>query len=267
MTEAVPAGPAALPMYDWPEVAAATDALWAALREALRAADVAAPQVLDRTQPAEAVWTHPRLVLAQTCGLPFVRGLAGRVTLLGAPDYGLADCPPGFYDSVVLVRADDPREGLGAFRGARLALNGFESQSGYAAILHHAAPLAENGRFFGAVSVTGAHAASAAAVAAGAADLAAVDHVSWRLVRAHRPEAAGLRVLMRTEPTPALPYIAAEGADAMRHRGAVGTAIDALDACAKAALGLRGFRSFEPEDYAVIARRAAAAEARLTLRP
>ncbi len=265
MRDDTSAGPAALPMYDWPEVRGATDRLWVALREALRAEGVAAPDALDRERAAEALWTHPRLVLAQTCGLPFVRELESRVTLLGAPDYGLPGLAPGFYDSVVVVRADDPRDTLASFGGARLALNSTGSQSGWAALLHHAAPLAEAGSFFGAASVTGAHTASAEAVAAVAADLAALDHVSWRLFRAHRPAAARLRVLMRTDPTPALPLIAAAGTDAARHRTAIEAAFAALDPPARDALGLCGFRRFEPADYAVIARRAAAGEARLAL--
>ena len=37
-----------LPMYDWPELRDATDGLWAALRDALRAEGVAAPEALSR---------------------------------------------------------------------------------------------------------------------------------------------------------------------------------------------------------------------------
>ena len=44
-------GVAALPMYDWPEIAPATDRLWAALRDHLRAAGVAAPDALTRDRP------------------------------------------------------------------------------------------------------------------------------------------------------------------------------------------------------------------------
>jgi hypothetical protein len=79
-------GPAALPMYDWPELTAATDRLWAALRDGLRAAGVAAPDALTRDDDPMAGWTDPRLVLGQTCGLPFAGTLAGRVALVGAPD-------------------------------------------------------------------------------------------------------------------------------------------------------------------------------------
>ena len=59
-------------------------------------------------------WTDPGLVLGQSCGLPLVRELAGRVAVVGALDYRLPGCPPGWYRSAVVVRADDAR-GSGAF--------------------------------------------------------------------------------------------------------------------------------------------------------
>jgi len=257
----VTGGIAALPMYDWPEVAGATDRLWTAIRDALREAGIAAPEALDRAIGLMAGWTHPRLVLGQTCGLPYVRHLAGRVALVGATDHALPGCPPGWYRSAVVVRADDTRESLAGFRGARLAVNGFDSQSGWGAILHHAAPLAEGGRFFGAVAVSGAHRASAAMVASGAVDLAAIDAASWRLARRFQPEAARLRVLMLTDPTPGLPLIAAAGTDTGRHAAAVSAAIGALDPEAREALGLAGFAPLAPDDYRLIGERMAAAAA------
>ena len=125
-----------------------------------------------------------------------------------------------------MVRADDPRATLADFRGGRLAINGTDSQSGWGSILHHAAPLAVGGRFFGGVAVSGAHAASVPMVAGGAADLAAIDFVSWRYCLRFLPEAARLRVLMLTEPTPGLPLIAAAGSDVEARAGAVAAAID-----------------------------------------
>jgi ABC-type phosphate/phosphonate transport system substrate-binding protein len=261
----VTAGLAVLPMYDWPEVAAATDRLWATLRDALRAVGAPAPERLTRGARLMEGWTAPGLVLGQTCGLPLVRELAGRVTLIGAPDYAVAGCAPGWYRSAVVVRADDPRAALADFRGARLAVNGIDSQSGYGSILHHAAPLAAERRFFGAAEITGAHVVSAARVAAGAADIAAIDCVSWRLFRRFRAEAKRLRVLMLTDPTPGTPYIAGPGADVARYRAAVAAAIAALDAGTRAELGLAGFAPLEPGDYAVIRDRVDAAEARLAL--
>lgn len=265
MTKAI----AVLPMYDRPELCDATDRLWACLARALRDEGIAAPEALTRGSEPMRAWLHPRLVLGQTCGLPFVRHLAPRVTLIGAPDYGVPGCPPGYYRSAIVVRRTDAREDLEAFRGAPVALNGSDSQSGYAALLHHVMPQARAGRFFGAGRVTGSHAASARCVAEGAADIAAIDYVSWRSIQRFDHCAAALRVLALTEPTPALPYIAAAGADAIRSATAAAAGIAALDAAARRDLGLDGFRAFKPADYRPLATRLAAAEAmvRLDLAP
>ncbi len=257
---------ASLPMYDWPEVREATDRLWGHLRDALRGEGLEAPEVLERDRPPEDVWRDPELVLSMTCGLPLVRGIAGAAAVIGAFDYGLSEVPAGYYRSLVVVRADDPRDGLPAFRGARLALNGRGSQSGYGAILHHVAPLACEGRFFASARTTGAHAASAAAVASGEADIAAIDAVSWRLFARFRPkEAARLRVLMVTDPTPGLPLIAAPGADVSRLRRALHAGVGRLGSEDRDALGLRGFVALDRADYAIILTRIAAAEAKLAI--
>jgi ABC-type phosphate/phosphonate transport system substrate-binding protein len=257
------AGIAALPMYDWPELRPATDRLWAAIRDRLRGAGIGAPEALTRDIGLVEGWTHPRLVLGQTCGLPYVRGLAALVALVGTPDYGVPGCAPGWYRSAVVVRTDDPRGTLADFREGRLAVNGADSQSGWGAILHHAAPLAVEGRFFGAVAVSGAHAASVTMVAGGAADLAAIDFVSWRHCLRLLPEAARLRVLMLTEPTPGLPMIAAAGSDVEPRARAVEGAIEAVGGDTRAEFGLVGFARLEAGAYDVIAQRLAAAEARL----
>ncbi len=166
------------------------------------------------------VWTDPGLVLSQTCGLPYARHLADRVTLVGAFDHALPGTPPGFYHSVLVVRADDPRETLAAFRDAVAALNERVSQSGYGALALAVAPLAEAGRFFAASFETGSHLGSARAVLDGRADIAALDAVSWRHMRALGELPDGLRVLERTPPTPGLPLIARQGADpALLQRG------------------------------------------------
>lgn len=243
---------AALPMYDLPEVRDATDALWAALHDAFRDAGTAAPGCLHRRGTLPEVWLNPRLMLAQACGLPYVQHLRGRVALIGAPDYGIEDAPPGHYRSVLVVRADDPREDLAAFRGAVAAINEPGSQSGHAALLYHVGTLARSGRFFGALHETGGHAASVVAVAEGSTDIAAIDAVTWRLLQRHRREARTLRVLARTETVPGLPLIAAAGTDVARHRAVVSAAFCALAPWIAEALGIRGFVPFDPADYDVI---------------
>jgi hypothetical protein len=107
------------------------------------------------------------------------------------------------------------------------------------------------------VVVSGAHAASVPLVVAGGADLAAIDAVSWRLARRFLPEAGRLRVLMLTEPTPGLPYVAAAGVDTRPHA-------DALEAAGgDGELGLVGFARLPAEAWELVARRFAAAAGRL----
>jgi len=131
---------AALPMYDWPEARAEVDALWAAMRDRLRAAGIDAPEALCRrngdlpavpggirdasgtvvapdpaTLPPDefdlpTLWRHPDLLLAQTCWGPMNEtALGALVQVVAQPDY--SDVPGGdgvSYSSAVLMRADDP---------------------------------------------------------------------------------------------------------------------------------------------------------------
>lgn len=236
---------ASLPMYDWPELRGATDALWAALRDALRARALAAPERLARDA---AHWTDRHLALSQACGLPYRLRLHGAVTLIGAPDYGLDGCPAGFYRSALVVRANDQRRDPIEFADACFAFNAPESQSGWAALEAALGPRPPS-----AGVRTGAHRASIRAVAAGAADIAAIDAVSWRLAQAWEPTAARLRPIGWTRPTPGLPMITAVGRDPAVYAAAVAEGIAALDPASRNALGLRGFRSFAPDAYLAVA--------------
>lgn len=240
---------AALPMYDWAEVQPATDALWALIRDALAQRGIAAPEVLDREVGLWEAWQDPTLVLGQTCGLPYRSRLHGQVTLIGTPDYGLPDAPAGHYYSHLVVRADTPGS-IEDFQGAVLACNGDDSQSGWAAPLNH---IGARGMAFSRLLVSGAHRNSAAAVADGRADIAAIDAVTWRLLAAHMPDVATrLRIVDRTEPTPGLPLIAGADADGAAMFAAVAAAIDALPADARAALGLRGIVAIPPGAYLAV---------------
>lgn len=241
---------AALPMYDPPSLQAANDRLWALIRDALRARGMAAPEGLRRgDDDLWPLWTAPDLVLAQTCGFPYRARLHGQVTLVGTPDYGVPGCAPGHYCSVIVVRADDPRDGAAALDGAALAYNDALSQSGWAAAQDWAA---QAGIALRAGPRTGAHRASLRAVAEGRADVAAIDAVTWDLLAGLEPARDGLRVLARTVPTPGLPLIAAAGADDAATRAAVAEAIAALAPQDRAALRLRGIVAIPAAAYLAV---------------
>jgi ABC-type phosphate/phosphonate transport system substrate-binding protein len=215
---------AALSMYDWLELQAANDALWAGIAERLAAAGVRdVPQALTRIDDLHAVWTSPALVLAQTCGYPLLKTLGGQVQLVATPRYRALGCEGPFRRSAIVVRAQARAENLAELRGARCALNDRMSDSGMNLLRSSVAPLAGGKPFFSQVVVTGSHLASAEAVASGAADVAAIDGVTFAHLQRLRPTVSrALRVLTWTARTPGLPLITAgattpELREALRH--------------------------------------------------
>lgn len=196
-------------MYDLPGLEAATDAWWAGLAAAFRAEGLAeVPERLTRDGDHAALWTAPDLLFSQACGYPLTHALAGRVTLVATPLYDCPGCGGETYRSEILVRADDPARSLADLRQRRAAVNAADSQSGCHALRHAVAALSGEGRFFAAVTLTGSHRASMAAVAAGEADVCAVDCVTYALLGRTQPELVrSLRVLAPSAAAPALPYI------------------------------------------------------------
>lgn len=241
---------ASLPMYDRAEAQAANDRLWAGIRDRLRDAGIAAPEALDRgAAPLWDHWTDPGLVLSQTCGLPFRARLHGQVTLVASPDYGLEGCPPGFYRSVLVARADDVRKAPQDFAGAALAFNEGLSQSGWGAVWEFAR---DHGIGLRAGLETGSHRASARAVADGQADWAALDAQTWRMIGRWDDWAAGLKAVGWTRPTPALPFITALERDPVPLRDALGAAVAALSDADRAVLDLKGIAVVPASAYLAV---------------
>ncbi len=246
-------------MYDWPEVRHQTDGLWRALASALQRRGIRPPPRLQRRRAADAVWRDPRLLLGQTCGLPYVRGLRRRVHLVSTPCYAVAGCDGPLYRSLVVARAADRVAALEEMRGRCAAYNAIHSQSGYSALRALIAPMARDGTFFGATVRTGSHRASLKAVAEGRADLCSVDAVCWALAQRHEPETvARLSVVAETPPTPGLPLICARSngrRSLSRIRGAVAEALEhGLSGPIRDALFISGTASLPPEAYDGIAK-------------
>jgi ABC-type phosphate/phosphonate transport system substrate-binding protein len=238
---------ASLGMYDRPETAAANDRLWNGIRGHLLARGLPAPDRLTRGEGAYwAAWQSPDLILSQTCGLPFRARLHDKVTLVGTPDYGVEGCAPGYYRSVFVARAADAGKPIDRLAAGVFAFNDRLSQSGWAA----AQPLfAATGRPPRALLETGGHRASAHAVLDAQADLAAIDAVTWALLRRHEPALQGLAVVGTSAPTPGLPLIAAKGQDGAAILAAVDQAIRELSAADRQTLMLQGVVHIPVADY------------------
>jgi len=237
---------ASLPMYERRETAETLDALWAGVHLRL---PFNAPDWLTREGCLWDHWGNPNLVLSQTCGLPYRARLIGKMQLVASPDNRLSGCPAGHYNSVFVVRRDDPRSDLAAFADAPLAYNEPLSQSGWAAPYNHAAGL---GFAFSNPVYTGAHVNSARTLAEGRVDIACIDAVSWRLIQRHDAHASTLRELGRTAPTPAPPFITAQGRDVAAIAAALCGAIDALTPEARDIIGLYGLVQIPNAQYLAI---------------
>ena len=233
---------AALQMYDWPELRAATDQWWQGIARHL-AVDIP----LSRLPHAIEAWQRPDLLLAQTCGYPFTHGLKGRVKLVATPHYDADGCDGANYRSILFAREARP---LREFRGLRAAVNTPDSMSGMLALKLVFASHAEDGRFFGSVVETGSHLNSLEAVREGRADVCATDCVCVALAKRHRPQALdGLVEIARSPAVPGLPLITQSG-DVQLLRSALQMAFADPDlAHARADLLLSGYSVLEPSAY------------------
>ena len=245
---------AALPMYDDPGTAEANDSIWAAIAASMRQRSLAAPAKLTRGEDLAAQWRSSSLVFGQTCGYPFVKGLCDAVRLIATPEYAFPGCE-GIYHRSFLVRgARDPRRGLEAFRSGVAAINGPDSNSGMNLFRATIAPVAEGRAFFGAVVTTGSHLASLEAVADGRADLAAIDCVSFALMKRLSPDlVARVAVVAESPLSPGLPFIMSarlpEATLACARNALFDVLADPDLADALAVLGLKGARVTTPADY------------------
>ncbi|MFD2642116.1 phosphate/phosphite/phosphonate ABC transporter substrate-binding protein [Pseudomonas japonica] len=162
-----------------------------------------------------ALWLSPHLLFTQTCGYPLMTLLRGKVRVIGRPRYELPHASAGTHRSLLLARADDPRDELHAFFGSHGLVNSPDSNSGMNLLRHRLAPLQRDGRFFSTISYTGGHRDSLRALREGRGDLAAIDCVTHGyLARDHSEEVAGLKLVALSAPSPSLPFIGPAHLDA-----------------------------------------------------
>lgn len=205
-------------MYDLPELTEATDAWWAGLASHMRREGVAdVPDTRSKPDDLHTHWCSPSLLMSQTCGYPLTHQLRGRVRMVGLPVYACDGCrADGHYSSLIVVPAASTLHSIADAHRGRAAFNTDDSMSGLLA-LRIAAARADcgGGAFFDTLVVTGGHRRSMQAVAAGKADIATIDAVTFALLRKVDPQLTSeVRVLGRTNSVPGLPYISSTHTDA-----------------------------------------------------
>jgi ABC-type phosphate/phosphonate transport system substrate-binding protein len=250
---------ASLPMYDLPEIEAATNTWWRGLARAFRREGIAGvPDELGRDANYRELWTRRDLLLSQTCGYPLMHELRGKATLIATPCYSAPGCNGANYCSVVLVHNDSAAGDVSELRGTRCAINSHDSQSGHNALRALIAPLSSGKRFFRDVILSGSHPNSLIMVSEGEADVLAMDCVTYALLARHRPHAIErTRPLCFTPSAPALPYITRFPAkDDLLERlrnGLEAACHDPELSDSRETLMLQGFRVLPPSKYECIA--------------
>ncbi|WP_417598607.1 phosphate/phosphite/phosphonate ABC transporter substrate-binding protein [Pararhodobacter oceanensis] len=206
---------AALPMYDWPEVRSETLAFWRALRAEVQGAELPeALEVLD-WQGVQALWRDPAMVFSQTCWGPLSLGLIEHLKPLAQPEYSaFAGGRGGYYRSALIAREGDalevpetPEAPLpeDLLAGRIFAYNSKDSLSGYLGLARDLGAAPEV--FARKTIASGGHRASVQAVAAGRAEIAAIDCRSWAMAQRYEPCAAALTVVGWTSERLGLPYV------------------------------------------------------------
>ena len=200
---------AGLPMYDYPELRPANDALWRWIAAYLGNKGIKdLDPDLSRTGNIYSLWRDPDLMLGQTCGYPLMTELQDTVTYVATPVYTAPLCEGPLHRSVVIARNAENAGSLAAFRGTICAVNGMDSNSGMNLLRATLAPVAAGGHFFREIKISGSHRESLKMVAVGEADIAAIDCVSFaHFCRFDPDHVASIRIVAETGLTPSLPLI------------------------------------------------------------
>lgn len=264
---------ASLGMYDHPAQRAANDALWEWMAARLVAASVPdVPTRLERGRAPHELWPDPRLLFGQACGYPFARFHKEHLRVLAVPRYGAPHCAGTRHCSVIVARAGDARKALADFRGSVAAINEPASNTGTNLLRHTVAEQCGPGAFLAGMVRTGGHVASMRAVAAGEAELAAIDAVTFAAAEASYPGLAeGLKIIAVSRSVPALPFVTARATPEPVVRLVEKALLAAMEAPelaeARAALFLLGAEPIDPSAYDKVLELERAADAAGILRP
>jgi ABC-type phosphate/phosphonate transport system substrate-binding protein len=243
---------AMISMYEFPEQAEALDDWWGGLARHWRAAGLSDVPAERTPIPGELYdfWMAPDLFIAQTCGYPLTHRLKGQVTVVATPCYRAEGSVGPTYLSLFVTRKDSGVLSVREFAGKTLAINGYDSQSGWHALRHALKGRGKPDQ----VIETGGHRNSIAAVREKRADVASIDNVTFALLQRDVPwEVDSLRIVGQSASAPALPFVTRRdisASDLQKLRdGLMAAAGDPALNEARAALLLKGFEVLPGDAY------------------
>lgn len=197
---------------------------------------------------------HPQMLLGHTCGYPLMRYLQHDCDPICVPVFDVDGCDGKYYSSHFIVHSDSDIDHLAQCRNHTAAINGPDSNSGMNVLRHALSRLDVQAPFFSQVIVSGTHLNSVKAVADKTATLAAIDSVSFALIRDEWPQlAAQVRTVGYSAQTCGLPIVTPtarrdeDDADSITH--ALNEALRGLSAECRNTLHLVEFETVTIEDY------------------
>ncbi|MBI4934528.1 MAG: PhnD/SsuA/transferrin family substrate-binding protein [Actinobacteria bacterium] len=238
---------ASLSMYPFAHLRDAYDTFWSVLRSHLPAS-VDPPDSLAWDVDLDTALSSPALAMGQTCAWPLVTRQA-HLTAIGSFDVVAPFAAGGRYRSVLVASKPLGIEHWKADPAAVVARNGPDSLSGWISLQWAWRGTPDR------VVTTGGHVASMRAVAAGEAQVASIDALSFEFLAESEPATVGhLNIIDHGPLVPSLPLAAHRSvAHVDDFRAAIeATLADprAAEACAR--LRIRGFVPFDDADYQTV---------------
>ena len=203
--------------------------------------------IVDSVEPASLLFGH-------TCGYPLMTQLRDSFTPFCVPLFDVAGTDGKHYSSRIIVAADCGIDSLLQCRGATVALNGYDSNSGMNVLRYELARLGVGGSFFGDVLLSGGHRASLEAVAAGQARVAAIDCVTYQMIADQDAALArAVQTIGYSAQSCGLPFVMANELATAEIGGSLlrglQQAAEAMPSRARERLHLRGFDAVDFDDY------------------
>jgi ABC-type phosphate/phosphonate transport system substrate-binding protein len=199
-----------LPMYNLPEMRQVNAAFWTALRIVLAEAGLSPPAELVFERPPVPERIGGEVLFSQTCGYPLETIFRGQAVRLGTPCYDAEGCDGPSHCGVFVVPAASRARDLRDLAGGVFLLNSRHSNSGMNLPRRALAEIAAGRSLFAQTIETGSQPGNLDRIACGEADATAVDCVTYVFWSRYRPAAAArTRILARTPPSPAIPFVTA----------------------------------------------------------